>query len=96
MTSDALRGHDLERDSEVCARQGIAPISFELIHDLLLMPENWRIVGAFVDDQRNAVNFKVESDELPETERGDMLPTVRGLVRTRSAIVERTAEWGIG
>lgn len=96
MTSEALRGHDLERDSKVCVRQGIASISFEMIHDLLLMPEGWRIISASADDRTNTVRFKVEADDLPETERGDTLPEVRGLVRTRSAIVERTAEWGIG
>jgi len=51
-------------------------VSFEEIHEKLLLPEGYTITGVFFDAERALWFIMVRSEELPATLEGAMLPKV--------------------
>jgi hypothetical protein len=56
--------------------QGIVRIAQSVMHDLLLLPPDWRVVAMFYDFNMGALLVAVEHPSIPERDMEEGLPVV--------------------
>ncbi len=57
-------------------RGGAIYVTSSALHGLLHLPDHYTVTGAAFDILRNCIVVYVQSDELPETKEGTMLPQI--------------------
>ena len=55
-------------------RQAIISVSFELLHDVLKLPDGVEIDAMFYDPRKNTICLKVQGDRFPQTGENEMIP----------------------
>jgi hypothetical protein len=85
VTDQASAAADSTTDSQDLDPQyahiGFIPVDARMIHDLLQLPTDWRVLSITHDPLRSSINVFVQHDSIPTAERYAQCPTVTPLYR---------------